>query len=131
MKWRPTSPADRQLAALWAAVAVAVVPAVALVGLGSFRVPSCLFRAATGVACPSCGATRAFEALAHGDLATALCMNPLVVIGSLAFVVGGLLAPVWQRCGGRVPDLRGVIPVRVGLAAALLCNWVYLWVRGI
>ena len=131
MKWRPTGPADRQLAALWAVVAVTVVPAIALVGLGSTRLPPCLFRTATGVACPSCGTTRAFEALAHGDVAAALSLNPLVIVGSLAFVIGGLLAPVWQRAVGRVPDLRGVMLVRVGLVAALACNWAYLWVRGI
>jgi hypothetical protein len=131
MKWRPTSPADRQLAVLWAAIALAVVPAVAMVGLGSARVPPCLFRALTGVACPSCGTTRAFEALARGDLASAIALNPLVVVGVLAFVVGGLLAPAWQRLVGRVPDLRGAMPVRIGLIAALVGNWVYVWVCGI
>ena len=131
MRWRPVGPADRQLAALWAAVAVAVLLAVPLAGLWSSHVPPCPFRVATGVACPSCGSTRAFEALAHGDLAAALAWNPLVVVGSLAFVIGGLLAPLWQRRVGRVPDLRGVVVVRVGLVAALLCNWAYLWVRGV
>ena len=131
MKWRAVGPADRQLAALWSFVAIAVVVAVPLASLWSPRLPACAFRALTGVACPSCGATRAIEALARGDLATAFSSNPLVVAGLLAFVTGGLLAPIWNRRVGRLPDLRGVASVRVGLVAALVSNWVYVWLRGV
>lgn len=131
MKWRAVGPADRQLAALWSFVAIAVVVAVPLASLWSPRLPACAFRALTGVACPSCGATRAVEALGRGDLATALSSNPLVVAGLLAFVTGGLLAPIWNRRVGRLPDLRGVVSVRVGLVAALISNWVYVWLRGV
>jgi hypothetical protein len=131
MKWRAVGPADRQLAALWSFVAVAFVLAVPLAGLWSPRLPPCPFRTLTGVACPSCGTTRAFEALAHGDLSTAFSLNPLAVTGLLAFVTGGLLAPIWNRRAGRIPDLRGVVSVRVGLAAALIFNWIYLWLRGV
>jgi hypothetical protein len=131
MKWRAAGPADRQLAALWSFVAVAVVAAVPLASLWSPHLPACAFRAVTGVACPSCGATRAIEALADGNLLTAFSLNPLVVTGLLAFVTGGLLAPIWNRRVGRLPDLRGVVSVRVGLAAVLLSNWVYVWLRGV
>jgi hypothetical protein len=131
MKWRAVGPADRQLAALWSFVAVAVLAAVPFAGLWSPHIPECAFRAVTGVACPSCGATRAVEALSGGKLLTALLLNPLVVTGLLAFVAGGLLAPIWNRRVGRLPDLRGVVSVRVGLVAALLSNWAYVWFRGV
>ena len=131
MKWRAIGEADRQLAALWSFVAVAVVAAIPLANLWSPQLPACVFRALTGVACPSCGATRAVEALAGGNLLTAFSLNPLVVTGLLAFVIGGLLAPIWNRQVGRLPDLRGVVSVRVGLVAALFSNWVYVWLRGV
>ena len=86
MKWRAIGPVDRQLAALWSFVAAAVVVSVPLVGLWSPRLPACAFRALTGVACPSCGATRAIEALSRGDLATAVSLNPLVMAGLVALV---------------------------------------------
>jgi hypothetical protein len=131
MKWRPTGPADRQLAVLWAVVAVAVLLLVPLSNRLTQDLPGCPLRVATGVACPSCGTTRALEALAAGDLVAALSWNPLAFAGSLVFVIGGLLAPIWNRRVGRVPDLRGVLFVRVGLVAALVGNWVYLWLRGV
>jgi len=131
MKWRAVGPADRQLAALWSFVAVAVLAAVPLASLWAPQLPACAFRAVTGVACPSCGATRAVEVLADGDLLTAFSLNPLVVTGLLAFVTGGLFAPIWNRRVGRLPDLRGIVSIRVGLAAALLSNWVYVWLRGV
>lgn len=131
MKWRAVGPVDRQLAALWSFVAVGVVVAIPLASLWSPQLPACAFRALTGVACPSCGATRAVEALAGGNLLTAFSLNPLVVTGLLAFVIGGLLAPFWNRRVGRLPDLRGVVSVRVGLVAVLFSNWVYVWLRGV
>ena len=42
--------------------------------------PACPFHAVTGLYCPGCGSTRALHALVHGDVATALAMNPLLVI---------------------------------------------------
>ena len=43
--------------------------------------PPCLFRALTGHPCPGCGTLRAFHALLHGDVAGALRLNALTVIG--------------------------------------------------
>ena len=74
---------------------------------------------------------RAIEALADGKLVGAILWNPLVVLGSMAFVIGGLIAPIWNRCVGCLPDLRGLVSLRVGLVAALVVNWVYLWMRGV
>jgi len=45
--------------------------------------PACPFHALTGFYCVGCGITRCLHALVHGDVVTALAMNPLVV-GMLA-----------------------------------------------
>ena len=42
--------------------------------------PACVFRAATGVPCPTCGTTRGVFALLHGDLRSALRFNPLSAV---------------------------------------------------
>ena len=48
--------------------------------------PVCQFHRLTGLNCPGCGMTRAFYALLHGDLLTALHDNALFVfaLGTLA-----------------------------------------------
>lgn len=46
---------------------------------GSFF-PKCIFKAISSYDCVGCGITRAFHALAHGDILRALDMNPLAVL---------------------------------------------------
>jgi hypothetical protein len=43
--------------------------------------PPCLFHAFTGLHCPGCGATRALNQMANGNLIAALKLNALVVLG--------------------------------------------------
>lgn len=50
---------------------------VAIRGLGAVLPPTCRFRTWSGLDCPSCGMTRAFVSIAHGDLASALHFNPV------------------------------------------------------
>ena len=42
--------------------------------------PPCSFLAVTGYYCIGCGLTRALHALVHGDVLTALSMNPLAMV---------------------------------------------------
>ena len=42
--------------------------------------PSSLFRELTGFYCPGCGATRALHELLHGNIQSALTLNPLLII---------------------------------------------------
>lgn len=49
--------------------------------------PPCPIHAFTGLFCPGCGATRTLHALAHFDLATAMAMNPLLVLSLPALAV--------------------------------------------
>lgn len=61
-------------------------------------VPSCAFKALTGLDCPGCGGTRAVHALLHGDVASALNHNVLVV-ATIAVAVVWL---VWNRLAPRL-----------------------------
>jgi hypothetical protein len=56
----------------------------------------------TGTYCPGCGGLRSAHALLHGDLATSLERNPLVLPGLVLLAVVGV---VWLR--------RGRPPVRI------------------
>lgn len=51
----------------------------------------CVLKNTTGLPCPSCGTTRSVLHLVHGDLYTALFMNPF---GVLAFI-GMIILPFW------------------------------------
>ena len=95
--------------------------------------PLCPMRALTGLPCPTCGATRAAEAMLGGDLLDAVLYNPLVTVAALAFVVVGLAAPAWTRLGGRLPDLGSTppIPARIAIALGLAGNWAYVLAHGI
>lgn len=82
--------------------------------------PPCPLRAATGLWCPGCGATRASYLLFQGDLASALRFNamwvvlaPLVVYQAVAFV-GEAFGVRWLR---RIPLTQ---PVIAALLVALL-----------
>ncbi len=54
---------------------------------------SCLIRAATGVACPGCGMTRAVAALLHGDLSNMWELHPLAPVVVIEVLV------VWATWG--------------------------------
>lgn len=49
--------------------------------------PPCILLHFTGWQCPGCGGTRAMFSLLHGDVATSIAMNPLVVAGYLAVAI--------------------------------------------
>jgi len=51
----------------------------------------CLFKNATGIACPSCGSTRSVLLLSQGDVTGAALLNPLGLI--MAAIM--LIAPFW------------------------------------
>lgn len=98
----------------------AVVP---LALIGQFHV--CLFRRLTGHPCMFCGLTRAFIAMAHGDISTAWHMAPIGV--PLFFVTNAVL--LWSTAcllTGRPLKIqlpwRWILPVS---AILLLANWIY------
>ena len=100
------------------------------------RATVCVFKAGTGIPCPTCGTTRVLEALAAGDLVTAVLTNPLAVL-TLAgggiylvyswLVMAGALRP-W-RPGWLTPPMP--VWLRLGLPLVLGANWIYLISAGI
>ncbi len=76
----------------WGILAIAAVPIViaSLFGLGiQLPLPPCPIRAITGIPCPTCGMTRSFLAIVHGDLGHALSehvFGPLLFLGFLGAI---------------------------------------------
>ncbi|PJK11573.1 hypothetical protein CO614_04165 [Lysobacteraceae bacterium NML120232] len=64
--------------------------------------PGCPFSLLTGIYCPGCGSTRCLHALVHGDIPTALTMNPLLVISLPVLALMTLSAAGWNP-----PQLAG------------------------
>jgi hypothetical protein len=125
--WSPAERADRVVAALWAVTSVAAIAAAPLALALAAHVPACPLRRWTGIACLSCGGTRAMLALARGDLPQALAFNPLVAAAAIAFVAGGLAAPVWIALGGRTPSLTSLSPrVRAAILAGVALSWIWV-----
>ena len=128
LRWREPTREDRQLAWVWAVVAAASLALRPLWLVLAPQMPVCPFRALTGVPCPSCGTTHAAVALLGGRLGAALAANPLAAAAGVAFLAGGLLAPLWTLARLRVPDLPSPLPLwaRLGMAAALAANWAWV-----
>ena len=87
----------------------------------------------TGVPCPTCGSTRAGLALVRGDIPGALHFNPLVTVAGIAFLLGGVLAPIWVGLGRKLPDLpdRWPLGLRIAVPAVIVANWVWLLATGL
>lgn len=47
----------------------------------------CLFKRATGFACPSCGSTRALLSILNGDFTEAFFLNPLGYVGLFIMII--------------------------------------------
>lgn len=77
-------------------------------------VPPCPLRAVTGIPCPMCGMTRGVTALVHGDLASAIVLNPASLV---AVALALLLLLQWRT-------KRVVLPVWTIVAfLALMWTW--------
>jgi hypothetical protein len=79
--------------------------------------PFCMFYRTTGLLCPGCGSLRALHELLHGQLFSALRLNPLLV-ASIPLAV--ILA--WRRFGKRSapPVISGVPPLGIWICLGLL-----------
>jgi hypothetical protein len=129
--WRrhPAAGFDHEL--VWLVVSLAALAAGAAwlaLGLGW---PRCLFLAATGWPCLTCGATRATIAFLHGDFSLALSWNPLAFLALGGVAVFDLYAVIVLL--GRCPRLRIVDwtrteknAARIAVVALIALNWIYL-----
>lgn len=79
---------------LYTIMCVVTIPAVLLgflyLWFAKERLPEnvtfCVFQRVLGLYCPGCGGTRAFRALLHGDIFSALYYHPGAVYGALLYV---------------------------------------------
>lgn len=105
--------------ALFAIAASFVLP------FGGFGLDLCGVHRVTGLPCPGCGLTRAFISLSHGDLATAVGLNPFslllyplfVALALIALLPGGMRGCV-QRWLGMRANLVGAL-LKLGVFAFL------------
>ena len=96
--------------------------------------PHCTWRALTGFACPSCGATRCVRWLCAGDFLAALLINPLVflsLIGIAFYDVYAAIVLIFRLPRLRFAPLsaRSANWIRFGAAAVVLLNWGWLIAR--
>lgn len=108
--WRQLIPG---MVTLIAATAARLIDSVWLAGVPVL----CPFRRLTGVPCPGCGLTRAVVALAHGDVAGAMALHPLVL--PAVAVAAGILG-IWVA-RGQLP--RTPWPVLAGASALVVGVW--------
>jgi hypothetical protein len=89
----------------------------------------CLFRTATGLPCPTCGASRAALSVLSGHPGRALVYNPLVCAGGAVFLAW-LLARLASGRQLKAEASRNEKRLAVTLlAAVILANWVYVVIR--
>lgn len=89
----------------------------------------CLFRRATGTACPTCGLTRASALLLRGEVRAAVAMHPALPVLAAE---GAILGAVWVagRRRGANPFERWAVPIAGANLAGLLLLWIVRWASG-
>lgn len=94
----------------------------------------CPFKAATGVPCVTCGATRALLALARGEAFVSFVLNPFVPVAAMAassYVLYSVAAIVngRRRLRARV-TAREILVLRGSVIAASSAVWGWLVIDG-
>lgn len=118
---------------IWGATGFGLVALFVLAGfwsaVGAEGPIVCLFRRATGVACPACGLTRAAGLAASGRFAESFAAHPLFALVAVEIGLGWWL---WgERLRGRAhPRARFAAPVILATAALLVLLWVARWLAG-
>lgn len=103
-----------------------------MLGADAWGVTLCTFKSITGLACFTCGTTRALGALARLDFGAALAVQPLATLGALAAIAWGL-ADVALRPSGRRLAIAGprTFAHWAAILLALVANWAYLLYAGV
>lgn len=121
------------LGAVFGTIGALGATAVGLLGLDRLPFTVCLFKALTGLPCPTCGSTRAVGRLVHLDLAGAIVMNPLATIGALVLLIWAVV-DFALLARGRALDVEVGRPlsrlVRLLAVTAVAANWLYLLASG-
>lgn len=128
----PLESRERRLASIWSAAALACVGLAPAAPILAGLVPPCIWKSLTGVPCPLCGTTRAALALANLEPLYAFGHFPLPTIAWTVFLVGGLAAGLAASVRRPLP-LPRCLPrwTGIGLAGAVLVNWIYSIATGV
>ena len=86
--------------------------------------PPCPFHALTGYLCPGCGTLRALHQLLNGHVATALRLNPLMMLLLPYAAYEGASGALETACGRRLPRVF----LRPTLIWILLAVIVLFWI---
>lgn len=110
---------------------------IALLMLGAGRLlpvllfaPDCMFRGLAGIPCPTCGSTRSLVLLSHGNLLSALAMNPLTtlcLIAALVYLVASILSLAFDlpRVSFHLTGKEKNV-MRTGVVLTVVAQWAYL-----
>ena len=88
----------------------------------------CLFRLATGLPCPFCGATRSLFELGQADLAASVALSPLGVV--VPIVAVAVLARLALARGERPARLWPPAVLALG-GAVVLVSWISQLSKGV
>lgn len=93
---------------------------------------SCPLKGMAGIPCATCGMTRAFVHLAHGDVALAFAASPLgaLLAGAAWLYAAADLLRVALGAPFPVPSARALRAATAAGVVALLANWAWLLARG-
>ena len=117
-----------------AGLALAACAVVRISGLDHAGVHFCYFKALTGYACMTCGATRALGHLSRFDLLAAFAIQPLVTAGTLGLLAWGGLDLLLLLLGKRTIvrlDGAGAKATLALVAVLAALNWAYLLATGV
>ena len=128
---RPSPPPGRlDPEILWGILGAGILALIHLGPSPSLLHLPCLFKALSGIPCPTCGMTRAWDALGRLDWALALRMHPVLALGYfflwayIPYAAGAVLG-LWPRMGVSVPpgQARGL---RISALLAFAALWGFL-----
>jgi len=117
---------------IYGGIALLMLGAGRLLPILSFA-PDCVFKGLTGLPCPACGSTRSVVHIAHGDILSALAMNPLTTLclmAAIAFFIYSLMSAAFDlpRINCLLADKEKNV-MRAGVVMILLGQWAYLIIR--
>ena len=91
----------------------------------------CWFKALTGISCPTCGLSRAFLALWHGQVIQALLYNPFMLLFTLAALLQQSATLVLKRRLALDATVHQRQLLLIISLALFLLNWLYvIWRLG-